>query len=471
MSEGPLLPPPQLRVRLDRAVWRSAGSEVLLGGSPPRLLRLSARARATLDMWIGGLPVGDAARDRALARRLLDAGIVHPVVAEAARHGPDDVAVVVPARNRAEMLALCLDSVGPVGEVVVVDDGSSDPSRIAAVAAAAGARVLRHPVALGPGAARNSGLRATTHPVVAFLDSDCVARRGWLPLLLAHLDDDAVAAAAPRIGGLVTGGTALARYEAVRSPLDMGREPAGVGPGRRVPFVPAAALVARRSMLGAGFDESMRVGEDVDLVWRLVEQGWTVRYEPQAEVAHQHRLHPVALLRRRFDYGTSAAALAQRHPGSVAAATVSPWSVASWGLCAARAPVAALGSVTLASALLARRLRPAPGTWRAAPALVVRGNAAAGSGLAAALRREWWPVALAAAVVSRRARPAVAAAVLAPLLGWARRRPRLDPARYLALNLADDAAYGAGVWVGCMRRRCAGPLGVRPVGSLRRHSQ
>jgi hypothetical protein len=57
-------------------------------------------------------------------------------------------------------------------------------------------------------------------------------------------------------------------------------------------------------------------------------------------------------------------------------------------------------------------------------------------------------------VASRRSRPALAAAVVVPgLLDWLDRRPRLDPARFLALRLSDDLAYAAGVWAGCARER------------------
>ena len=52
----------------------------------------------------------------------------------------------------------------------------------------------------------------------------------------------------------------------------------------RVAYVPTAALLVRRAALGDGFDESLRNGEDVDLVWRLIEAGWRVRYEPAVQV-------------------------------------------------------------------------------------------------------------------------------------------------------------------------------------------
>jgi hypothetical protein len=87
------------------------------------------------------------------------------------------------------------------------------------------------------------------------------------------------------------------------------------------------------------------------------------------------------------------------------------------------------------------------------------GHLRGGLALARALRRAWPPAAVLLAVVSRRSRPALAAAVVVPgLLEWLDRRPRLDPARFLALRLADDLAYAAGVWAGCARERSARAL-------------
>jgi glycosyltransferase involved in cell wall biosynthesis len=110
--------------------------------------------------------------------------------------------------------------------------------------------VIRREVAGGPAAARNEGLQHVEGEFVAFLDSDCVPPEDWIERLGGHFDDPRVAAVAPRIRALDGG----------RSPLDM-------GPGRRVPYVPSAALIVRRSL--ASFDPALRYGEDVDLIWRL----------------------------------------------------------------------------------------------------------------------------------------------------------------------------------------------------------
>jgi hypothetical protein len=79
--------------------------------------------------------------------------------------------------------------------------------------------------------------------------------------------------------------------------------------------------------------------------------------------------------------------------------------------------------------------------------------------------------ALAAALVTPRgagrgrhwARRAAAASLLLgpPLAAWSARRRPLDPVRYVVGHLADDAAYGAGVWAGALRARTTAP--VRPV--------
>jgi len=96
------------------------------------------------------------------------------------------------------------------------------------------------------------------------------------------------------------------------------------------------------------------------------------------------------------------------------------------------------------------------------------GTLAAGRPLGSALSRTWWPIAIPAAIAFPRLRRPVAALILAPpLLDWADRRPPLDPARYVAARLLDDAAYSLGVWQGCRKHRTIRPL-LPALGSRRR---
>jgi mycofactocin system glycosyltransferase len=466
------LAPVGLRLRPDPGTRLLAGGTVLAGGSPVRVLRLTPAGARHVSGWLAGTPVPDNPRARALARRLLDTGIAHPVPDQAApghRWGPADVTVVIPVRDRQAELARCLAGLAGMPRVIVVDDGSADPAAIARTAAAAQARVVHRAVNGGPGAARNTGLAAADTPLVAFLDSDCVPRPGWLDALLPHFGDPAVGAVAPRIVPGQPGQTWLARYEGASSTLDMGARPSIVRPGARVPYVPGAALIVRREAAGPGFAESMQVGEDVDFVWRLAAVGWRVRYEPAATMGHQHRVRLRQWFARRKDYGTSAAGLELRHPGTVRPLQVSAWTALAWLAATAGRPVTGAAVTGAGVALLARRLARVTGevwpwpqartAWGLAGRLAGGGTLAAGRPLGSAISRTWWPAALPAAIAVRRARYPLAALVLAPpLLDWLDRRPPLDPARYVAARLLDDVAYSLGVWQGCAQQRTIWPL-------------
>jgi len=135
--------------------------------------------------WWSGTPVPARPKAQALARRLLDADIAHPVPSGSAR-GLRDLTVVIPVRDREAELSRCLAGLAQVPRVIVVDDCSRDPAAVARVAGGVGARVVRRAVNGGPGAARNTGLAAADTPLVAFLDSDCAPGPGWLDALLPH---------------------------------------------------------------------------------------------------------------------------------------------------------------------------------------------------------------------------------------------------------------------------------------------
>lgn len=466
--------PAGLQVVLDPGVRRIDGGRVLVGGSPLRLLRVTGSGSALVDRLASGEPVPTTGGGARLVRRLLDAGMAHPRLdGVAPPFHLGDVAVVIPIRGTPAELFPTVAAVGPALEKVVVDDGSPAAIEVVGAAvhgstdgrtvAARGTRVLRHARSLGPGPARETGWRSTDAPVVAFVDAEVVPERGWLERLLPHLADPTVAAVAPRI--LPAGGTGpVGRYEAGASPLDMGPAEATVRPGSPVPYVPTAVLVVRREALEAvgGFDPDLRHGEDVDLVWRLVTAGWTVRYDPEVTATHPSRPTTGAWLRQRFAYGSSAGPLAVRHGAAVAPLRISGWSGAAWGLAALGHPVLGAAVAAGSTAALARKLsgldRPATEALR----LAGRGHLLAGRTIAQAVRRAWLPAALGAAVVSRRARPAVAAAVLGPaLVDAARRGPGAA-----ALHLADDAAYCAGVWAGSWRARTWGALLPAASGSI-----
>ncbi|MFZ4517267.1 MAG: mycofactocin biosynthesis glycosyltransferase MftF [Microthrixaceae bacterium] len=452
-----------MRFSVDPEVRRLDGGRLLLGGSPLRLFRMTEGGARLLDRVAAGADVEARPGEARLLNALIDAGVVN-LRPERGPWSAAEVTLVVPVRDRPDGLAELLRSVAAArpssrpAAVVVVDDGSADPVAHRSVALAAGAAYLRRERSGGPGVARDDGIRRAATDLVAVLDSDCTVAEDWLERLLPQFTDEQVAAVAARVRP-EPGEGPLARYEAHRSPLDLGDRAGPVVAGTRLSYVPAAGVVLRRDayVQVGGFDPSLRVGEDVDLVWRLGESGWRVRYEPAAEVHHRVRGSVRDWLAQRVAYGTSAALLEERHPGAVAPVRCSPWSAAAWGAVAAGHPVVGAAVVAGTTAALPQRLEQLP--TRESIRLALLGHLGAGRLLARAVTRAWWPFLAVAAPWSRAARRALglsAAAVVTDAwrtAGGSPDRVGLDPVRFGALTLADDLAYGVGVWVGCARRR------------------
>jgi len=457
-------------LRLDDALRISPDGRTLLGGSPGRLLRVAPAGADLIRSWAGGTPLGAGPAERKLARRLLDAGMAHPVWPPAGSVG--DVTVVVPTYARPVELSRCLEAIrrtAPEASVLVVDDGSPADAGIADVAARFGARLVRHVANRGPSAARNTGLAAVGTPFAALVDSDVVVPDGWLHALRPYFTDPLVAAVAPRVLGHGGGEGWLGEYEAAHSPLDMGSSAGLVRPGAAVPYVPTAALLIRTAAVhGIAFDTDLPIGEDVDFEWRLVDAGWNVHYVPSVTIGHEHRTRLRPFVARRRLYARSIGLLERRHPGALPAARVSPALAAACALLAARRPLAAGAAAAVGVGLLARSLKPVvPDPVGEAARLVADGLPVTALGLARAIGRVWWPVLVPAAVAVPRLRVPLAAAVAAPVFtDWwnAGRKPRLD--RYLAARVLDDVVSTAGTWEGALRAGTLGPL--LPAGTRRR---
>lgn len=457
--------PDGFQVQIDLRCARDGDLRYLVGGSPTRMLRLSDAALGMTSAE-GRIEVCDKST-RGLARKLLDTGLANP----RPMFGPgvDDVTVVIPVKDNQSGVDRLLAAVAGIA-VIVVDDGSRTPICVTGP----GVRVIRFDENRGPSAARNAGAALATTDFVAFLDSDVIPPADWLTMLLGHFSDPTVAVVAPRIVGYsreASDVSMVERYENGHSSLDMGPEEASVVPGTRVPYVPSAAMVVRRKVFG-GFDETLRVAEDVDLCWRLHKTGWRIRYDPVAEVAHDHRSSLRAVLDRRRYYGTGASYLADRHGGFAAPVVMSlPMAAAVIGLLTRTKIGTAIAVVLLGQ--IAIRLRSRLGDLPGAPLVATQMTGRAlGFGLlqaGGAACRHYWPVALLLALLSARFRRLVIElAVAEGLVAWFRSvlaepaaRPAMGPFSYTIMRRLDDLAYGTGLWEGAVRQHDLSAL--RPV--------
>lgn len=204
-----------------------------------------------------------------------------------------DLTIVMPTRNGAGRLAPMLatllselDRANLPGEIVVVDDGSTDAtSGVLAAAARRDGRVrpLAGPVR-GPGAARNAGVRAARAPLIAFADDDDAWMPGRLAVQVAahgchpdavlsccdyaHVREDAPAQALPTAFGYWPLWRRF-RAEPVTRVADARPTIAAEN------AVGTSTVMARRDAFLAvgGFDEALRSASDWDLWLKLAAQG------------------------------------------------------------------------------------------------------------------------------------------------------------------------------------------------------
>ena len=445
------------RYQIDSSWWRRANTDgdTVVAGSPLKIFRFSSAARSVLEAIEKRDEISVAATNT--LHRLIDAGAIHPIL-ESIKTSlqPSDVTVVIPVHNEDVLrLNTLISKLSAAHEVLLIDDGSTIP-----LADINGARVIRREVAGGPAAARNTAIDFVTSSITFFLDADTsLADDSWTKLL-AHFEDSSVGVVAPRIAS-EPGTTLLHRYEASESPLDLGSEPARICKNSRVSYVPTAALMIRTDLLREhrGFDESLRYGEDVDLVWRLLEADVVCRYEPAVTVHHSPRASLLDAWKQRVSYGSAAAPLDQRHRGAATPLRINRWSAGAWGTLASGYPLIGLIIGAASTVALERKISSQPDSRQLALRLAGRGNIHAGRVIAQAMTRTWWPIALLLSLCSRRARRVTCAAIVLPsLMSWFTKKPKVDPVSYCALKLADDVAYGTGVWKGVIATRDLGAL-------------
>ncbi len=420
----------------------------IIGGSPPSILRLSRRG----DKTIGHIISRDDLEMTPLVRRMLDLNQIHPVFDDQRPSLDGRVTVITPVLGERVHQHPSEDGV----EVVIVDDGSPSPLQEATV---------RLETNGGPSAARNAGIHVVNTEFVAFVDADVDVgpNADWLRSLLPHFDDPNVAAVAPRIRCRSTCDV-IGRHESARGALDLGALPASVTPGTRVSYVPSAALVCRTADITAigGFDEELRTGEDVDLIWRLHANGKTIRYDPSVIVHHEPRTSFSRWWEQRVGYGRSSGSLAERHGND----HLSPLVSSPWSITAVLAPIMirrrllGIASVVVVIGAATRQLRQrvADLTVNDASRIVLTGTQHTAKAGTRAIRRVWWPILLVASPYSRSARRLLLLSFLAAGTPMA---------------ALDDVAHGVGIWSGSLTTKHFGPLLPRIRGGRqqqRRHS-
>jgi glycosyltransferase involved in cell wall biosynthesis len=193
---------------------------------------------------------------------------------------PGLVSVVVPVYNGEGCLAHALESVlaqsTPPGEIIVIDDGSTDATTQAAARYAQWITLIRQSNQ-GPSVARNSGIARAKGAVVAFLDADDVWKPDALKNHLEALTDDPAAVGA-------WGLSCFAVAPGAKPPSDnLECKP------QLVLSVSSMAFYTSVLKECGGFAVDMRYSEDLDLLVRLEEAELRLARHPNVVV--ERRLH------------------------------------------------------------------------------------------------------------------------------------------------------------------------------------
>ena len=224
---------------------------------------------------------------------------------------PPRASIVIATRNRAELLAPCVDGIlhrtdYPDIELVLVDNGSDDPAALALLdrlETHPRTRIIRHPGPFNWAALNNAGVAASTGPLTLLLNNDTeVIEPGWLRELASQALRPGIGAVGAKLlypdrtiqhAGVVLGRDAYAIHMWCGSP--------GNAPGyfdslvvtREVAAVTGACLALPRTVYDAvgGCDAANLpvTWNDIDLCLRIRAQGLRILWTPHARLLHHEQ--------------------------------------------------------------------------------------------------------------------------------------------------------------------------------------
>jgi glycosyltransferase involved in cell wall biosynthesis len=223
--------------------------------------------------------------------------------------------VVVCSYNGGRTLDGCLRSLQKVDypdyEVILVDDGSTDDVPEIAERYEPWLRVF-HQDNQGLSAARNAGLDLAEGEVIVYTDDDCFVDEDWLYYLVSKLlETKASGVGGPNLLPEKDGPVAACVSASPGTPAHILIDDTLA---EHVPGCNMAFWADRLRHVG-GFDPVYRAaGDDVDLCWRLQEQGDFIVYAPAAMVWHHRRGTVEDYLKQQRGYGVAEALLKRKHP-------------------------------------------------------------------------------------------------------------------------------------------------------------
>ena len=205
-------------------------------------------------------------------------------------------------------------------EVILISDGSTDNT--VAIAEEYDCRVIATENK-GLSSARNTAWQIANGDFVAYIDDDAYPDPDWLNYLaITFLGNDFAAVGGPNLSPPEDGFVAQCVTNAPGNPTHV------LLSDQIAEHIPGCNMAFRREVLAkvGGFDPVYRVaGDDVDVCWKIHEQGWKIGFSPAAVVWHHRRNKIATYWKQQKGYGKAEATLEMYWPQKFNAAGHLNW--------------------------------------------------------------------------------------------------------------------------------------------------
>ena len=227
------------------------------------------------------------------------------------------VSIIIRTKNEATHIKDLLDSmvknriINSDTEVIIVDGCSSD--KTVSIASKYPVKIVTESTGTRGGAA-NVGWKNASSDIVVYTDADCITVKNWTENILKHFEDEKVGV----VGGSdLTAPSTKSYFEKASGLLDELR----IAPSHKQNTVfrlRGCNIAYRKSALmeSGGFDNSLHVGEETELIYRLYKRGYHLIFDPSIIIYHKRRSSITEFFKQFFGYGYFKFKLVMKHPST-----------------------------------------------------------------------------------------------------------------------------------------------------------
>lgn len=232
------------------------------------------------------------------------------------------VSIIIPVKNMENNIEDLLKSIMELDypkdkiEVIIVDGGSND--KTLEIASKYPVKILRED-GKGPNYGRNIGIKAASGEIYAFTDGDCILPKDWLKKIVEKINDEEIGC----VGGSVFVAECLkdnliAKYadESIMRIMPIAKTTEKIHEVKLFKHLATCNMAVKRKVIEeiGGFENDLKVFEDIDLIVKICKKGYKVLRSPEIYVWHKHREGVWKLIKQTFNYGRGAFAFLRKRP-------------------------------------------------------------------------------------------------------------------------------------------------------------